>query len=206
MSTINGLPVFKWIIDENDPEAGVSIMSIVDDPAVEKNFMKFTKQKQHTKYSIDNDKQIITGVAIRADYPIYRNEGGEEFYTVFDADIIEKLVHKFMRESRNSLVNINHEDDAKGIYLFESFIMKEKHKEIYPEFKDINPGSWIVSYKVDDKAVWEKIKAGELNGFSIEVYGQLLPYRKVKSPYRIVNNKRNIELYNSLIHLLDADC
>lgn len=160
--------------------------------------MKFTKQRQSVKYSINNDKQIITGVAIRADYPIYRNEGGEEFYTVFDANVIEKLVHKFMRELRNSLVNINHEDEVNGIYLFESFIMKEKHKEIYPEFKDITPGSWIVSYKVDDKAVWEKIKAGELNGFSIEVYGQLLPYSRV-------SNKRNIELYNSLIHLIDAD-
>ncbi|MCD8041515.1 MAG: XkdF-like putative serine protease domain-containing protein [Tannerellaceae bacterium] len=192
---INGLPVYRWDINMNKDEEGISVMSIVDDPAVEKNFMKFSKQKQKIKYAIDNDKQIITGVAIRADYPIYRHEGGEEFYTVFDANVIEKLVHKFMRESRNCSVNINHDEDAKGLYLFESFIMKEKHKEIYPEFKDIAPGSWIVSYKVEDKNVWEDIKAGRLNGFSIEVYGQLMPYRKQSKIGKMV------DLYNTLIKL-----
>lgn len=196
---INGLPVYRWDINLNDDKEGVSIMSIVDDPAVEKNFMKFSKQRQTAKYSLNNEKQIITGVAIRADYPIYRNESGEEFYTLFDANVIEKLVYKFMRESRNSFVNINHEEKAKDIYLFESFIFRDKHKEVYPEFKDIAPGSWMVSYKVDDKEVWEKVKSGDLNGFSIELYGQLLPYKKQESLKEI------IDLYNSINAIVSGD-
>lgn len=192
---INGLPVYKWDINSNIDEEGVAIMSLVDDPAVEKSFLKFSKQKQTAKYSLNNDKQIVTGVAIRADYPIYRNESGEEFYTIFDGNVIEKLVYKFMRESRNSIVNINHDEKAKDIYLFESFIMKDKHKEIYPEFKDIATGSWIVSYKVDDQTVWEKIKSGELNGFSIELYGQLLPYK------RQTKITEMLHLYNLLVQL-----
>ena len=35
-------------------------------------------------------------------------------------------------------------------------------------FKDANDGSWIVSYKVTDKELFEKAKNGEFNGFSIE--------------------------------------
>lgn len=192
---INGLPVYKWDINSETEEEGVAIMSIVDDPAVEKKFIKFSKQKQAAKYSLNNQKQIVTGVAIRADYPIYRNESGEEFYTIFDATVIEKLVYKFMRESRNTIVNINHASQAKNIYLFESFIMKDQHKEIYPEFADIAAGSWIVSYKVDDPAVWEQIRSGQLNGFSIELYGQLLPYRKQTRVTEMIN------LYNTLVQL-----
>ena len=35
-------------------------------------------------------------------------------------------------------------------------------------FKDANDGSWIVSYKVTDKELFDKAKNGEFNGFSIE--------------------------------------
>jgi hypothetical protein len=47
-------------------------------------------------------------------------------------------------------------------------------------FKDANDGSWIVSYKVTDKALFEKAKNGEFNGFSIEGVFTLLETDKTK--------------------------
>jgi hypothetical protein len=35
-------------------------------------------------------------------------------------------------------------------------------------FKDANDGSWIVSYKVTDKDLFQQAKEGMFNGFSIE--------------------------------------
>jgi hypothetical protein len=35
-------------------------------------------------------------------------------------------------------------------------------------FKDANDGSWIVSYKVTDKELFNQAKEGKFNGFSIE--------------------------------------
>jgi hypothetical protein len=32
---------------------------------------------------------------------------------------------------------------------------------------DVPAGSWFVSYKINDEETWQKIKNGELNGFSI---------------------------------------
>lgn len=188
--TIDGLPVYRWNINDDEEIEGVSVMSIVDDPAVERSFQKYSRQRK-VKYSLNHEKRIITGVALRAGFPIYRNDEQGEYYTIFDAPTIERLVHKFMRELRNGKVSINHEYRSNGAYLFESFILRQEHKKVFPEFEDIEVGSWIVSYKVEDDDVWDSIKRGELNGFSVEIFGQLVEYKKHKT-------KELIELYNTV--------
>lgn len=170
------LPVYVWDIDEFEKSDGISIMSIVGDPAVEKNFMCFSRsggRASQFRYSLNEEKRIITGVAIRADYPIYRNDENGEYYTVFDAKVIEKLVYKFMRDMRHKEVNVNHSASVEGVYLIESFFLSQAHRLSWPEFADVAPGSWITSYKVDNDQLWQQIKAGRLNGFSIEVSGTI---------------------------------
>lgn len=195
MYKINGLPVYRWEIKDTEDGDGVSVMSIVDDPAVERSFMAYSKSKpKKTKliYSLDHDKQVITGVAIRAGFPIYRNEGGEEFFTVFESDVIERIVYKFMKERRNTEVNINHSDYTDKAFLFESYLLRAGHREMFPEFTDVEIGSWIVSYRIEDKELWDKIKAKDLNGFSIEMYGALVPYKRQTKTAEL------IEMFNAL--------
>ncbi len=158
-----GLPIFNLIIDEFNQEDGVSVMSIVESPAVEKDFIKLSKTFQ--KLSFNEEKKIVTGVALRANYPILR----EGFYIKFDRDTISKVAIKFLKENKGSSVNINHNEDTDNIFLIESYILDENHTNKL--FSDIELGSWIVSYKVDNEEIWNKIKLGELNGFSVEITG-----------------------------------
>lgn len=199
MNVINGLPVYKWQIDDESILEGISCMSIVDDPAVEKVFAKYGKAKSN--FSVDHDKQIVTGVAIRADFPIYRNEPDYgEFYSVFDKATIERLVHKFMKEQRLHNVNVNHAIPTDKAYLFESFILRERNPAAYPELKDVEPGSWVVSYKIECPELWSQIKSGGLTGFSIEMYGGLVNFKH--------DTKELIDIHNALnalIALEDAD-
>ena len=53
--------------------------------------------------------------------------------------------------------------------MFESFI-SDKTRGIQPMkgFEDAPDGSWFVSMLVENDAVWEQVKAGQVNGFSIE--------------------------------------
>lgn len=171
---MENLPIYTWSIDELDAMDGVSFMSIVDNPAVEKDFISYAKQQ--VSYSIDQKEQVITGVAIRANYPIYRNEFGHEYFTVFEPQAIKSIVYKFMREQRNGMVDINHDrwNMPEGVYLFESYILTDKHKLDIPEFKDVEPGSWMVSYRVENPEIWEQIEQGKLRGFSIEMSGTLI--------------------------------
>lgn len=182
----NGFPIYDVTLE--DDADGVFMMSIVDNPAVEHNFLKFNKHKQKVIYHFNEEKRIITGVALRADYPILRFEDGEYFYVKFSPQEIEKMAYKFMKEKRLDSVNINHSQNEGGIFLIESYILDSKHN--IQEFKDVALGSWIVSYKVENQLVWEAIKKGQLNGFSVEITGILSP---VKDEFKA---KELNEMYN----------
>lgn len=196
MNAINGLPVYKWVIDDTEEIDGVSCISLVDDPAVEKSFAKYSKEKR--LFSVNEEKHVVTGVAIRADFPIYRNEKGKEFYAVFDKQLIEKLVHKFMKEKRLTSVNVNHDTPTDKVYLFESFILREKDPVGYPELKGVEPGSWIVSYKVECPELWKQVKSGDLTGFSIEMYGALTEFRSHTT-------KELIDIHNAINAMNNAN-
>ena len=55
-----------------------------------------------------------------------------------------------------------------GVYMFESFIINSQRMPAPEGFEDLPDGSWFGSYKVDNEAVWNEIKAGTFKGFSVE--------------------------------------
>lgn len=191
MAHINGIPIYKIAIDDTDPNYGVSMMSIVDEPAVEKHFMAFDRHSP-AKYSIDDEKRIIMGVALRADYPIYRNDGNGEYYVVFDEATIDGIRCKFMRELRQKDVNVQHAMGVDGVYMVDSFILNQLHQVTIPEFEDVAPGSWIVGYKVDNTDVWDAVKRGELRGFSVELVNDLIPCDDPKADFGKIYNLLNL--------------
>lgn len=160
------LPIYNIVVGD---DCGVTKMSLVESPAVESHFIAFSEAKKvEVRLSINEDKHNVLGVALRADYPIYRVFGDMECYVVFDKRTIDTLYQRFMKEQRGSLVNLNHSEDTEGVYLIQSFI-KDSRNGIAPKgFEDIEEGSWFVEYHIDNEEVWNKIKAGEFKGFSVE--------------------------------------
>jgi hypothetical protein len=65
---MNKLPVIYLTIDE-DHETGLDAISLVDHPAIERNWMAFNKKQ---KFALNEEKRIVSGAAMVADYPIYR--------------------------------------------------------------------------------------------------------------------------------------
>lgn len=166
---IKGIPVFDACID--NIEDGIYRISLVDDPAVESKFMFFSKQKE-MKYSIqDEEKRLVSGVLMRADFPIYRyDEDFGEYYIRYTKETIREMAEKMMVDNTFNNVNIMHEDgtDVEGVNLVELFI-KDSSKGISPAcFPEIEEGSLFATYKVNNDEIWEKIKDGTFMGFSIE--------------------------------------
>ena len=164
------LPLYDIVIDLEDPETTVSFNSLVANPAHEKSFETFSKK---IAYQFNDEEQVITGVAISADTPIYRRDPqtNEEYYVNFGKQAIKDIVFDYAR--RNNFNNVNLEHDSKrvvdGIYMIMSYqIDNEKGFSAPERFKDENDGSWIVSYKVTNKDVYDAAKAGMFTGFSIE--------------------------------------
>lgn len=183
------LPIFEFYIDNL---TGVSKMSLVDEPAVEVDFLHFNKEEVEMKFTIDDEQRIVFGVAMRADYPIYRRDNKYgEYYIQFSKETVKACAEKFLIEKHNEDVNTNHSTDVKGVHLIYSFI-KDSDKGLSPKgFEEIEEGSWFTAYKVDNDDVWNKVKNGEFNGFSVEVNGFIEEVKEVDEIDEFVNQLLN---------------
>lgn len=165
------MKVFYIKINDNDI-TGINAISLVDMPAVQKDFLCFNKDSELVKLNFNQSKHIITGVVCLADTPIYRfNQKYGEYYVVFSKDTIEKMVEKFSKQDLFKSVNLQHDDNkfVDNVYMVESFIVNKERGICPVEFSDIPDGSWICSFKVENDEVWDEIINGnKLNGFSLQ--------------------------------------
>ena len=164
------IPLYQAIID--DDETGMFTISLVDEPAVESDFLFFNKDKKALNFKVENEeKRIVTGVVMRCDYPIYRiNQYGEEYYITFSKETIEKMVEKFLKEGLNNNVNLQHNPNnyVNDVLLKEIFI-KDIERGVNPTgFENISEGSLFATYHVLNNDVWDLIKKGEFKGYSLE--------------------------------------
>ena len=169
-------------------------IALVDQPAVEMEWFAFSDQKKF-KFNLDEERQILTGVALVADMPIYRkmvlpgDKVESEFYIVFDKPTVFDFVKKFMKNAYTTNFNLHHDDSQKtdDVYLFESMIVDSSRGVMPPKmFEGISEGSWIISVKVDSKESWDKIKSEGLHGFSVQGYFGL-DYLKNEDPNILEN-------------------
>ena len=165
------LPLYMLeISDDFNDDAEVQFVSLVDRPAIQKNWNAF---KNEQKFQIiSEDKRIISGCAMLADTPIFRSDASfGDYYVAFSKDTITKIVQKYFKKGYQNNVNLMHDPNQieTGVTMFESFI-SDKARGIEPMkgFEDAPDGSWFVSMLVENDEVWDKVKQGMVNGFSIE--------------------------------------
>ena len=169
-TTIKGRPVF--VAGMETDACGMQRVSLVDRPAVEKNFVAFHKEEQIVKYAVqDEDKQIVRGVLMRADYPILRRDKNlGEFFLVFKPEVIRAMAEKYLKDGNSSNFNLMHEDgsDVEGVDMVQLFI-KDTAAGVNPVgFEEIEDGSLFGEFHVNNPDVWAAIKDGTFKGFSIE--------------------------------------
>ena len=146
-------------------------IALVDNPAIESDFMAFKKYQQFKV--ISEDKRIVSGFAMMADKPIYRrDDDGREYYVNFTGDSIRNIQEQFQVNKLSDQTNKNHDTDnfIDGVFVLETFLVEESRgiqvsKEMYGDYTD---RSWFVSMKVDNDEVFESVKNGTFKGFSVE--------------------------------------
>jgi hypothetical protein len=167
------LPVYKLVV-RADAETGAEYTALVDEPAIEKYFLAFAKEKPAPQFFASDDQQIISGPLMIPDLPMYRSPNPtipHEHYVVFDKEAVKEINHKYCKEGNFNNVNLMHEPgtDPGEVYMIESFISDSARGISAPEqFKDLPEGTWFVSYKIDNADIWERIKKAEFRGLSIE--------------------------------------
>jgi hypothetical protein len=163
----------EFDVDENDVGTGVKTMSIVAAPAIESDFVAFSKEAHYVELQ-GPYKQILAGMALIPDKDIPRILRGEKVMAHFTKEGIERIRNKFHKELMINRVNVGHREDGYiDAYMVESFIVDSDHRLADVKAKGIKDpvmGSWFVAYKIEDKEIFSKALAGELKGFSVEIF------------------------------------
>ena len=185
------LPTYSALI--SDESEGVFVISLVDAPATETNWMCF-KEQENVKFSVVNeDEHILAGVVMVADKPIYRiAPDGAEYYIVFSKDVIKRMAEKMLADNTFNNIDIQHDGNIiprDKVKLVELFIADEA-KGIKPNYLDVPDGSLLANYKIYDEQLWQMAKSGALNGFSLEgVFSTLRLPEQNKNTENTKNNK-----------------
>lgn len=176
------LQIYKAQIDPSlESDLEVNFMGLVDRPAIERNFQAFDKQRAY--FSLNEEKRIISGPAMIADMPLYRNDTQlGEYYVVFDKPSIQTIVEKFSAKGYLKNFNLFHDEQQQvdDVIIFNSFISDSTLGiPAMAGFDDLPDGTWFISAKVNNDAVWAKVKSGEIKGFSVEGVFNYVPVAKV---------------------------
>ena len=196
MEMFEGKPLLRLTI--NGEEDGVNIISLVEFPAVERNFIQLSKE---VKLSLNEEKRELLGVALIPDFPIYRRDEQGEYYITFNAESIRKIAIDFYKKLNVNMADVEHSHDMEnGITYFQSLII-DKGQGICPAaFKDLPDGTWIVGCKIDNDAVWDAVKSGEVKGFSIDGYFHAEPEKQEEKP----EEKSTIDSLDDLFDWLES--
>lgn len=173
MKQLNGLPVFKMTIsdDDNDLTTGLDFISLVDQPAIEVNWVAMSDKKAKL-IQFNSDKQIITGPIMIPNLPIYRfDKDLGEYYVTFEADQIKKMVRKFLRQGKTLGFNYMHQKDSQveTAQIDEVWYIDGTNDKSVDLGYDLPIGTAMVTSYIADSKFWNKeIKSGNVRGFSIE--------------------------------------
>lgn len=159
-----------FILDIPDGDQKEFQIALVDEPAIESDWIAFNK---HQNFKIQSkERRIVSGYAMIADLEIPRYDERRGYYNVtFRKGNIEKIWLNFHRNNLMTNTNEMHQSGkfAEGVFVCESFIIDSERGIKAPEgFKQEPDGSWFISMKVENDDVWNKVLEGTFKGFSIE--------------------------------------
>lgn len=164
------MDIIELFIDEDDDVSGIDAISVVENPAIEEDFIAL-KNQEFKLAEVDKEKRILMGAALIPNKPIYRRSGDNEYYIYFSRETVRKASELFFIRGNQSRSTLEHEIPLNGLTVVESWIVEsEKDKSRHYDM-NVPVGTWMVAMKVLNDDVWENyVKTGKVKGFSIEAY------------------------------------
>jgi hypothetical protein len=161
----------EMFIDENNIKLGVNAVSVVEDPAIESNFITLKEDNKIELAEVSKERRILLGAALIPNKPILRIEDEKEYYIFFSKETIAKVALMFAKNKYSDQVTEEHEKPVKGMTIFESWLTEDKEKDKSAFYGlDVPVGTWCISMKADNDDIYNLAKQGKIKGFSIEGY------------------------------------
>jgi len=207
MVTIDGFPVFDALVTDED--TGMLKISLVDDPAVMTDFVAFDKQRPVQMYAVENEeKRLVFGVVMRADFPIYRRDNRiGEYYVIYKPDTIRQMAEKYLAESRQNNVNLMHQEgtDVSGVQMVQ-WLIKDEAKGVNPAGFDVPDGSLFAEFHIVNDEVWAAVKDGTYKGFSLEGVFDFAPEESLSEVAEMVEDCDGVfeAMFNKIQSILNG--
>jgi hypothetical protein len=130
------------------------------------------KKKDMSKqyFATDSEKHIVLGPAMVPNQKIFRKDNeGNPYYVFFSSPTIAMIAQKYMKNKYTDNNDMMHDGRAvDDVHVLESWI-KESNNDKSSDygFENLPVGTWFVSMKINNPEIWDKVKDGTLNGFSV---------------------------------------
>lgn len=163
------LDIFELFIDEEAEMGGIEAISIVENPAIEEDFVVLSSQ-QVKLAEVSKEKRILMGPALIPNKKIYRRSGDKEYYITFSEDTVRKASQLFLARGKQNNSTLEHEETLEDLSVVESWIIEDDKADKSRAYGlNLPVGTWMVSVKVNNDEIWQEfVKTDRVKGFSIE--------------------------------------
>ncbi len=182
--------IVELILDEDQEISGIEAISIVENPAIEEDFVAL-KNQEIKLAEVDSEKRILLGALLIPNKPIYRRNGEDEYYIYFSKDTVLKASQLYLQKGNQNNSTLEHQHSIQGLSLVESWIIEDEvHDKSRKYNMELPVGTWMGAVKVNNEDIWnEYVKTGKVKGFSIEGYFA----DKMERPNEQINDFADVE-------------
>ena len=161
--------LYELQIEDNEDE--VFAISLVENPAIQSDFMYFHNEKEMMKFAaVDNEKRMLIGPILIPDKKIIRVEAdGSPYEVFFTKDTVAKLAQNYLMKKYTDKATLEHDAKVKGVHLVESWVKDGQFDKSNNYGLNLPKGTWVGMFKITDDKIWKDyVKTGKVKGFSIE--------------------------------------
>ena len=166
--------IVELVIDENNEELAIDAISLVTEPAIAQDFVYFNKAKHNlTLAKVDEEQRLLVSPALIPNKQIFRYDAdtNQEYYVYFTEATVKKASEMYLKHNNNNNATVQHENKVTGVHTVESWIIQDAEMDKSRLYGfDLPKGTWMVSMKIENQEIIDRIKDGELRGLSIEGY------------------------------------
>jgi hypothetical protein len=161
--------IYELVIEDEEID-GIHAISLVEEPAIESNFIFFDKEKVQFA-ALSDEKRLVMGPILIPDKQILRVDGqGKPYHVFFKPETIKKLSEMYLKKKYTDSSTLEHDKKINGVVLVESWIKESVTKDKSALYNlNVPVGTWMGTFKIDNDEIWnDYVKTGEVKGFSIE--------------------------------------
>ena len=165
--------ITELVISEENEALAIDAISLVTSPAIEVDFVYFNKSKNNLTFAkVDEEKRELISPALIPNKQIYRYDANtdSEYYVYFSKDTVKKAAYSYLKHNNHHKATYQHEQRVAGVLTVESWIKEGDQDKSKLYGFDLANGTWFVKMKIENDDLWQRIKAGEIKGLSIEGY------------------------------------